>query len=86
MLAFGNCGSILGSNVYLSDQAPLYKTGYSVSLAMVILTMVAATCNVVYLRYENKQKEQGKRDYLLALPQAEQVSLGDKHPEYRYTL
>ncbi len=86
MLAFGNCGSILGSNVYLADEAPLYRSGYSVSLSMVILTMVAATCNVVYLRHENKQKEEGKRDHLLNLPQAEQASLGDKHPEYRYTL
>lgn len=85
MLAFGNCGSILGSNVYLADEAPLYPTGYSVSLAMIILTQLAAICYFFYARYENRQKEAGARDHFRSFPQAERTALGDKDPAYRYT-
>lgn len=85
VLGFGNCGSIVGSNVYLSNEAPYYRTGYSVGLSMIILTQLAATAFFVYVWYENNQKETGKRDHLLNLSQDEQDALGDKHPAYRYT-
>ncbi|OAP60193.1 hypothetical protein AYL99_05195 [Fonsecaea erecta] len=85
LLAVGNCGSILGSNVYLSSEAPKYPTGYAVSLSSTILCQLAATGFLIYAWYENKQKASGARDHLLALPMEEQAALGDKHPEYRYT-
>ena len=85
MLAFGNCGSIMGSNVYLSREAPVYHTGYGISLGMTALTIIVGTAFFFYARYENHQKASGARDYLLSLPQAEQNALGDKHPSYRYT-
>ena len=84
LLAVGNCGSVLGSNVYLSDQAPLYPTGYGVSLGAIVLTQVAAISYLLYVWHENKQKEAGKRDYLLSLPADERDALGDRHPAYRY--
>jgi hypothetical protein len=85
LFALGNCGSVIGSNVYLSNEAPGYATGYGVSVSTLVLGIVAATYNLAYCRYENKQKELGKRDYLLSLTQEEQDGLGDSHPGYRFT-
>ena len=85
LLAMGNCGSVLASNVYLTNEAPRYPTGYAISLAATLVAQAAALCYFFYARHENKQKELGNRDHLLTLPQDQQKSLGDKHPDYRYT-
>lgn len=85
MLAVGNIGSILGSNVYLANEAPKYPTGYAVSLSMTILAQIAATCFLAYAWYQNRQKAKGARDHLLSLPQEALILLADKHPAYRYT-
>lgn len=84
VLGVGNCGSILGSNVFLSSEAPQYLTGYSVSLASIILAQMCAVAYLFYLMYENKARAEGRRDRLRSLPQSEQDDLGDKHPSYRY--
>lgn len=85
ILAVGNCGSIIGSNVYLASEAPWYPTGYSVSLAAIIVSQVSATFYLLYVRRENKAKERGERDHLLLLSPEEQDALADKHVNYRYT-
>lgn len=84
VLGVGNCGSILGANVYLSSEAPNYVTGYSVSFASIILAQICAVAYFLYLRYENKARADGRRDHLRNLPQNEQDDLGDQHPSYRY--
>ncbi|KAK6365276.1 hypothetical protein LTS17_011509 [Exophiala oligosperma] len=85
MLAVGNCGSIVGSNVYLASEAPWYPTGYSVSLAGVVISQVCATIYLLHVRRENKAKERGERDAHLSLTREEQDALADKHVNYRYT-
>ncbi len=85
LLGFGNIGSITGSLVYLSWEAPYYHTGYGISLAGHLLTITSAIGYFTYCRYENRTKEAGERDHLLSLPKDEVDALGDKHPLYRYT-
>lgn len=85
MLAFGNCGSIVGSNVYLADEAPWYQTGYAVALAAIVMSQLSATFYLLYVWRENKAKERGDRNHLLSLSPEEQDALADKHVNYRYT-
>lgn len=85
MLGFGNCGSILGSNIFLTRQAPVYRIGFGVALGSTVLAQLAATAYFVHVWWENKQKAMGKRDHLLSLSTDEQNKLADKHPGYRYT-
>lgn len=84
-LAIGNSGGLVGSNVYLSSQAPRYPVGYGVSLGGVFLAAGSALALVVCLWRENKAKDRGDRDHLLSLPANEQAALADQHPSYRYT-
>jgi len=91
LISVGNMGGIMGSNVYLSREAPKYTTGFSASLAMcctaILMTLV--------LRWAYA-KENRKRDELIAehgeeairarYSEQELLLMGDKSPFYRYTL
>lgn len=85
ILAIGNTGSIVGSNVFLVTEAPRYVTGYSVALTTTVLAQLAATGYLFYALSENKAKSLGARDHLLTLPENEKANLGEKHPSYKYT-
>lgn len=39
-----------------------------------------------FCRRENLQRDLGKGDHLRLLPEAEVNKLGEKHPDFRYTL
>ncbi|KAI1862386.1 uncharacterized protein JN550_010248 [Neoarthrinium moseri] len=82
-VGLGNIGGIVASNVFFDSEAPLYWTGYGVSLGM--LWICAAACTVLYLgvKRENKKRDRGDRDWRL---QGENVdNLGDDHPSWRFT-
>lgn len=83
-IGFGNCAGIIASNIYITDQKPTYKIGYGVSLGLQWLCGIACTAFFIGLMIENKKRDEGKRDYRLALPKEEVENLGDDHPTFRY--
>jgi hypothetical protein len=80
----GNAGGIVGSNIWLSREAPGYKTGISVSLALLILCGLSSTGYYIGLRAENKRRDRGGRDYRFT-DEADLDNMGDDHPAWRYT-
>ena len=84
-IGFGNCGGIIASNIYLTDQRPRYPVGYGVSLALIWMCGLACTVFVIGLRLENKRRERGERDARLSLAKEEVDNLGDDHPAFRFT-
>lgn len=91
LISVGNMGGIMGSNIYLSREAPKYRTGFGCSLAMCI----AAIAMTFVLRWaytrENAKKDALLRDHTEAEIRArysekELIDLGDKNPFFRYTL
>ncbi|EGR44156.1 uncharacterized protein TRIREDRAFT_70933 [Trichoderma reesei QM6a] len=85
-VTIGNIAGIIGSNIYLVDEAPTYVTGYSVSLAMMWLGMISATILFLLMWRENKKREAGERDDRLRLLEDEKNNLGDDYPTFRFTL
>jgi dipeptide/tripeptide permease len=81
-IGFGNLGGIVASNVYLTHEAPLYWTGYGVSLGMVWICGLACTLMYFLAVRENKKRDRGERDDRLLQPDA--GNLGDDHPSWRY--
>ncbi|KAJ4372959.1 hypothetical protein N0V83_003250 [Neocucurbitaria cava] len=91
LISVGNMGGIMGSNIYLSREAPKYTTGFSASLAMCMLAIIMT----LVLRWAYA-KENRKRDQLVAehgeaaikarYSEEELLMLGDKSPFFRYTL
>jgi MFS family permease len=83
-IGLGNIGGIVGSNIFLGSEAPLYHTGYGTGLALLGVCMI--TCTVWYfgMMAENKARDAGKRDWRLTLPKEEATNLGDDHPRFRF--
>ena len=84
-IGFGNCGGIVASNIYITNQKPKYPVGYGVSLGLLWMCGIACTVLFVGLGTENKKRDRGERDYRLALPKDEVENLGDDHPSFRFT-
>ncbi len=83
-IGIGNVGGIIGSNIFLSQEAPYYKTGYGTGMGMLLFGMLLCTVFFFGVRYENKLRDQGKRDDRLLLPREEVCNLGDDHPRFRF--
>lgn len=84
-IGFGNCGGIIASNIYMTDQKPRYPVGYGVSLALIWVSGIACTVFYLGLRRENEKRQRGERDHRLNLGQEEVENLGDDHPRFRFT-
>ncbi|EME42907.1 hypothetical protein DOTSEDRAFT_105261, partial [Dothistroma septosporum NZE10] len=41
--AVGNCGALVSSNVYITEEEPVYRTGFSVGIAFSSLSIVSMT-------------------------------------------
>jgi len=82
MIGLGNCGGLVASNVFITNQAPGYVTGYSVTLGLLFMCGVACTVLLFGMRAENKKRDRGERDdRFLAL---DANNLGDDHPHFRF--
>ncbi|SGZ11916.1 BQ5605_C028g10466 [Microbotryum silenes-dioicae] len=85
--AVGTWGSIVATWAYLPKYAPRYKPGNSLNVAAAVMPALIALGITAYCKWENKQRDEGKRDHRLeGLTEAEQVALGFKHPEFRYLI
>lgn len=81
-IGWGNAGGIVASNIYITHESPYYTTGYSVSIALLLFTGIMSTVMFLGLMTENKKRSQGKRDYRLQLPDAD--NLGDDNPYFKF--
>ncbi|CAN6632744.1 high-affinity nicotinic acid transporter [Trichomonascus vanleenenianus] len=88
VIGWGNIQGIVFSNVYLARDAPLYRIGHGVVLAYMTLFLFGGSIiQHIYCRVQNKRKADGKLDHILIGKTPEEIILlGDKHPNFRYTL
>ncbi|CAN9192511.1 unnamed protein product [Alternaria alternata] len=85
VVTLGTAGGILATWTYTITDAPRYPTGHTINLAGQICVCLLATFGIFYCRWENKQRDLGKRDHRLAGRTAAQIKdLGHRHPEFRY--
>jgi MFS family permease len=81
-IGFGNAGGIVASNIYISTEKPLYKTGYGTTLGLLWICALACTVLFFGVRAENKKRDRGERDWRLEEEDAD--NLGDDHPHFRF--
>ncbi|KAM0696566.1 hypothetical protein Q7P36_003814 [Cladosporium allicinum] len=87
LLAAGNLGSIIGTNIFLDKQAPSYPLGYSVSFAVICVGIVCALTLEFTLWTLNKRKAKLSEDQVREqYSQVELDQMGEKSPLFRYTL
>lgn len=83
-IGLGNIGGIVASNIFLTNEAPTYPTGFGTSLGLLWLCGLACTGFLLGLRAENRKRVRGERDDRLALPIKKVQNLGDGHPKFRF--
>ncbi|KAK2011564.1 MFS general substrate transporter [Colletotrichum eremochloae] len=87
LLAAGNLGSIIGTNVFLDKEGPRYPTGYGTSLGIICLGLISAFVLEFFLWSSNKKKSQRSEAEIRQQYSQEQLDrLGEKSPLYQYTL
>jgi len=83
MACFGQCGSILGSHIFLATEGPRYIKGFAVCSAFEAIAAICAVLLSVSYRIENK-----RRDRLYGKPVSDEKvdvsELADQAPNFRY--
>ncbi|KAJ7368288.1 MFS general substrate transporter [Mycena albidolilacea] len=91
-LAVANSGGFIATNIYTTDQAPTYIRGHSIVLAFLILAWLLIAVNVWYCLRENKARAEGRRQGNITAYEEEwnagrtRAPIGDRHPDFRFTL
>ncbi|KAG6335126.1 hypothetical protein ID866_3966 [Astraeus odoratus] len=82
-MAIGQCGSVLGSNIYPSTDGPRYLRGFTITCALQAWATVCAIILYISFRRENKRRDAlyGKPDPDATVDTSE---LADKAPMFRY--
>ncbi|PSN62411.1 MFS general substrate transporter [Corynespora cassiicola Philippines] len=85
IVTLGTAGGILSTWTYRTAESPKYPTGHSINLGGQIGVLVLALLGIAYCKWENRQRDLGKRDGRLNGLSEEQIrDLGYRHPEFRY--
>jgi hypothetical protein len=74
---FSSTDIFVGAYTFLQSQAPQYVTGYSICIAGYGFAIIFSVLYGVLCWWENRQRDLGKRDYLRAV--IDQEELGDRH-------
>ena len=83
-IAVCNCAAFIATFTYLEKDKPDYTTGHFINLGMLVLSLALATTHILYVKWENRKRENGGRDY--RLDEGDEGMLGYKHPSFRYTI
>ena len=83
-IGLGGSGGIITSLIFPARDAPLYRVGFAVCLALLVMAAVLLGVFVCGLVVENRVRRGDGRDYRLALPGEEVGNLGDDHPGFRF--
>lgn len=87
LICVGNIGGVIGSYIYIEDEAPKYPTGYGTSFAFASAGIVACMTLEFALWTINKKNARYTEEHIRAQYTDEQLEMmGDKSPLYKYSL
>lgn len=87
LLSLGNLSGVLGSNIFIQNEAPRYWAGYGTCLGLVIAAQIMAVILRRSFDKINKERDQLNPEEIRAkYTDAELIQMGDKSPHFRYTL
>ncbi|KAL3417948.1 major facilitator superfamily transporter [Phlyctema vagabunda] len=86
VIGWGNLNGIVSSNIYF--QKPKYTVGHAVVMAYMIVCLLGGSLLLRFLlARENARRRRGDRDgWVEGLNPAEREILGDRRPDFMYTL
>lgn len=86
-ITVGNLGGVVASNIYIGTERPHYWTGYSVSLAITVLAILAGFALKFGLERQNKARDMVSEEEVRQRYSDEELAeMGDKSPLFRYVI
>ncbi|KAJ5874378.1 uncharacterized protein N7529_002808 [Penicillium soppii] len=88
IIGWGNLNGIVSSNIYRDNDKPRYYPGHGVVLGyLVVFLFGGSVVQYFLLRRENAKRQRGERDqWIEGMDQSQIELLGDKRPDFIYTL
>ncbi|CAG8461799.1 4483_t:CDS:2 [Cetraspora pellucida] len=86
VIAWGNLGGVLSSQIYRPSDAPAYITGHIIALSLLIFAVILSIIQYSYLNSMNKYKLKDPKRFLKGSNVDDTTHLGDLHPSFIYTL
>ncbi|EPS29526.1 hypothetical protein PDE_04476 [Penicillium oxalicum 114-2] len=88
IIGWGNLNGIVSSNIYREKDKPRYYPGHSVVLGYLVLFLFGGSVVQYWLlRRENAKRRRGEREsWIQGLDHSQIELLGDKRPDFIYTL
>jgi MFS family permease len=77
-VGFGNIGGIIATYAFISTDAPYFKKGYSICLALLCLSAASCLAYAVGLSIQNRRRDKAPRD--VGLTEYEKTELGVSFP------
>ncbi|KAJ6509780.1 major facilitator superfamily domain-containing protein, partial [Mycena vulgaris] len=83
--SMGQLGGIVSTWTYVASDAPGYHRGNTLNLTGMVAVAILIAGTMVHMKWENAQRDHGKRDHRLdGLAPIEESQLGHHHPKFRY--
>jgi hypothetical protein len=88
VIGWGNLNGVVSSNIYRARDKPRYFLGHGVVLAyMTLFLFLGSIVTRTLLARENKKRIEGRRDgWIEGKSEKEVLEMGDKRPDFLYTL
>ena len=88
VIGWGNLNGIVASNIYRTNDKPRFKPGHGTVVGYLTAFLLGGSVlQHVLLRRENAKRRAGKRDEWIKGKSEEEIDkLGDKRPDFIYTL
>jgi len=86
VIAGGNLGAIIGTNVFRAQDSPFYYLGFGVSLGIIFMAFCGALTMRIALARTNKKRDLIPAEEIAAISHEQMHDMGDKAPTFRYIL
>lgn len=86
-IGIGNAGGVMGSYLFFDREAPVYATGFGLSLAFALTGLLAAVVVEFSYKWTNRQRAKiPEADTRARYTQDQLVALGNRSPLFKFTL
>jgi MFS family permease len=88
-ISIGNCGAVIGTQLYRPNTSPRYILGHSFALGYLVANIIVVSLLWLLLNKENKRKDEHLVEYPATKgfhDSEEDLAQGDRHPRWKFNV